>query len=104
MPTDNALQLAAGIVSSFVQHNQVASNELPALIASVHHAIANVGEEQPAPAQDQRKTTPAQVRKSIMPEALISFEDGKPYRLLKRHLRTLGLTPEEYRAKWGLPA
>jgi len=63
-----------------------------------------VGEEQPAPTQDSRKTTPAQVRKSIMPEALISFEDGKPYRLLKRHLRTLGLTPEEYRAKWGLPA
>jgi predicted transcriptional regulator len=50
------------------------------------------------------KATPAQIRKSITRDALISFEDGKPYKTLKRHLTTFGLTIEQYRAKWGLPA
>ena len=49
------------------------------------------------------KATPAQIRKSITPEALISFEDGKPYKTLKRHLTTHGMTVAEYKAKWGLP-
>jgi predicted transcriptional regulator len=47
--------------------------------------------------------TPAQIRKSIRPDVLVSFEDGKPYRTLKRHLTRFGLTPDSYRAKWGLP-
>ncbi len=63
-----------------------------------------MGDEQPAAIEEQRKATPTQIRRSIRPEALISFEDVKAYRLLKRHLRTLDLTPEQYRAKWGLPA
>ena len=50
------------------------------------------------------KTTPAQIRASITHEALISFEDGKGYKTLKRHLTACGLTPETYRAKWGLPS
>ena len=48
------------------------------------------------------RPTAAQIKKSIRPEALISFEDGKPYRTLKRHLTRLGMTPAEYREKWGL--
>ena len=104
MPATNALQLTAGIIASFVERNKVATNDLPDLIGAVHRAISTVGEDQTAAVEEQRKATPVQIRRSIRPEALISFEDGKPYRLLKRHLRTLDLTPEQYRAKWGLPA
>jgi predicted transcriptional regulator len=48
--------------------------------------------------------TPAQIRRSITPDALVSFEDGKSYKTLKRHLSTRGLSVEQYKAKWGLPA
>ena len=104
MPTANSLQLTAGIVSSFVERNEIGPNDLPALIESVHQAIARVGQDDVAAPDEPRKATPGQIKRSIQSEVRISFEDGKPYRLLKRHLRTLGLTPEEYRAKWGLPA
>lgn len=50
------------------------------------------------------RLTPAQIRRSITPDALVSFEDNKPYKTLKRHLASRGLTPDEYRTKWGLPA
>ncbi|HKT54363.1 MAG TPA: MucR family transcriptional regulator [Caulobacteraceae bacterium] len=104
MPTANALQLTAGIVSRFVQRNEIGANDLPALIQGVHQATAGAGHEDVNATEESRKATPAQIRRSMQSEVLISFEDGKPYRLLKRHLRTLGLTPEQYRAKWGLPA
>ena len=87
-----------------MERNSIATNDLPGLIASVHRAIATVGQDAAPAADELRKTTTAQVRKSITPEALISFEDGKPYRLLKRHLGTRGLTPAEDREKWELPA
>lgn len=98
------LALTAGIVASFVEKNRVSISELPQLIESVHRALARLGS--PAEEAVDAKTvraTPAQVRRSITPEGLISFEDGKPYKVLKRHLNTVGLTPAEYREKWGLP-
>jgi predicted transcriptional regulator len=103
MPAPNALQLAVGIVSSFVQRNKVVAADLPGLITTVHRAIIDTGDE-PAASSDERKATPAQIRRSITADGLVSFEDGKPYRILKRHRNTYGLTPEEYRAKWGLPS
>mgnify|MGYP002381809989 CR=1 FL=1 len=84
------------------------------VVRQIASSLAAVGESAeppaPAPAGDAdetpapRRTTPAQVRKSITPEALISFEDGRSYKTLRRHLATHGLTPDEYREKWGLPA
>ena len=56
-----------------------------------------------APVPEIEKLTPAQIKKSISHDALISFEDGKPYKTLRRHLTLRGFTPEAYRAKWGLP-
>lgn len=59
----------------------------------------------PAPAEEVvEKPTPAQIRKSITPDALISFIDGKQYKMLKRHLRAHGLDPHAYRERYGLPA
>ena len=91
-------------MSAFVSNNNVPVSELPALIASVHAALAGLGKEAPAEPAGPEKPTPAQIRKSISPDALISFEDGKSYKTLRRHLTMRGLTAEGYRAKYGLPA
>jgi predicted transcriptional regulator len=101
-PTSNYIDLAADIVSAFVSNNSVPAAELPALIANVHGALQNVSN--PAPQQTTEKPTPAvPVKKSVTPEAIISLIDGKPYKSLKRHLTGNGLTPEQYRERFGLP-
>ena len=101
---DNNLDMTADLVSAFVSNNNVPVAELPALIASVHAALAGLGKEAPAEPAGPEKPTAAQIKKSVTPDALISFEDGKSYKALKRHLTLRGLTPEGYRAKYGLPA
>ena len=78
-------------------------SDLPALIRATHDALAGIGAPPAPTVETVTKATPAQIRKSITPEALISFEDGKPYKTLKRHLTTHGMTVAEYKAKWGLP-
>jgi predicted transcriptional regulator len=98
----NYIELAADIVSAFVSHNPVPAADLAGLIGSVHSALRNVG--QPAPKEPEKPTPAISVRKSITPDFLISLEDGKPYKSLKRHLSGRGLTPAQYREKWGLPA
>jgi predicted transcriptional regulator len=98
----NYLELAADIVSAFVSNNSVSVADLPNLIGNVHAALRSSG--QPAPQRQDAKPTPAiSIRKSVTPEYVISLEDGKQYKSLKRHLTRLGLTPEAYREKWGLP-
>lgn len=100
--TPSYLDLAADIVSAFVSNNPVPASELPSLIGSVHAALQNVG--QPATKPETAKPMPAaHIKKSVTPDYLISLEDGKQYKSLKRHLGRRGLTPEAYREKWGLP-
>ena len=98
------LGMMADIVSAYVSNNNVSVADLPELIASTHAALAELAAGS-AGASDggPDKATPAQIKKSITPDLLISFEDGKPYKTLRRHLTLRGLTPEAYRAKWGLP-
>ncbi len=99
----NYIELAADIVSAFVSKNAVPVAELPALIANVHGALRSVGS--PAPKVEEIKLTPAvPVKKSVTADAIISLEDGRPYKSMKRHLNRLGLTPEQYRTKWSLPS
>ncbi|WP_289015474.1 MucR family transcriptional regulator [uncultured Methylobacterium sp.] len=98
------LDLAVAIVSAYVAKNRVQPDELPSLIGSVHAALGALGGPS-APAEPQvDEPTPAQIRKSITHEALISFIDGKPYKTLKRHLKGHGLDPGSYRRRFGLPA
>ncbi|MDP4006604.1 MucR family transcriptional regulator [Methylobacterium sp. NEAU K] len=99
----NYTELAADLVSAYVSNNPVPVSELPALIASTHAALARLSQGSATPVPTVGKLAPSQIRKSITYDALISFEDGKPYKTLKRHLTGLGLTPEAYREKWGLP-
>jgi predicted transcriptional regulator len=94
--------LTAEVVSAYVSENPVRPADLPDLLTSVHAALTGLGKGN-ATAPPAQKLTPAQIRKSIRPDALISFEDGKLYKTLRRHLTIRGLTPEAYREKWGLP-
>ncbi|ACL59129.1 MucR family transcriptional regulator [Methylobacterium nodulans] len=93
--------LAARIVGAYVAHNAVPAAELPGLIASTHAALQDLGKApEPAP---EPLVPPVPIRKTVTPDAIISLEVGKPYKTLKRHLAGRGLTPEQYRTKWGLP-
>jgi predicted transcriptional regulator len=94
--------ITADIVSSYVANNSVHRADLPNVIASIHAALQ--GLVAPKPAEPGRPEPAVSIRKSITPDFLISLEDGKKYKTLKRHLGKLGLTVDEYRAKWGLPA
>ncbi|MFA5952883.1 MAG: MucR family transcriptional regulator [Hyphomicrobium sp.] len=102
--TAELLDLTTSIVSAYVSNNNVQPADLVALIASTYSALAGLGSEAaPAPAAALIPAVP--IRKSVTPDAIICLEDGKKFKSLKRHLNTsYGLTPEQYRVKWGLPA
>jgi predicted transcriptional regulator len=101
--SDTILGLTADIVSSHVANNAVSMNDVPALIAGVYAALAGLGSA--AVEEKAEAPTPAvSVRSSIKPDYLVSLEDGSRHKLLKRHLQGLNMTPDQYRAKWGLPA
>lgn len=96
------IELTAGIVSAYVGNNSVSAAELPGLILAIHNAISGVGGG-PVEAPVAPQTPAVSVRKSINPDFLICLEDGRQFKSLKRHLRTkYNLSPEDYRAKWGL--
>lgn len=91
----------ADIVASHVQNNSVAISDLPELIKTVHESLAGLSGDNPA-----EKPQPAvSVRRSVMPDYIVCLEDGRKLKMLRRHLATAyGMTPEDYREKWGLPA
>ena len=96
------LEMTADIVSAYVGNNTVSAEALPSLISSIHAALSGVstGPVEPEP---EPKEPAVPIRKSIAPDYLICLEDGRKFKSLKRHLRTkYDMSPEEYRAKWGL--
>lgn len=96
------LEMTSDIVSSFVSHNLVAPNALPDLIKTVHETIAYIAADEPAEAARPDPAVP--ISKSITPDHIICLEDGRKLKMLKRYLRSrYELTPDEYRARWGLP-
>ncbi|MGN8097701.1 MucR family transcriptional regulator [Methylobacterium sp. 22177] len=97
-------RLTSDLVTAYVANNHVPASELSELIATTHAALTSLEAVSAEPDPGAEKFTPAQIRRSITHDALISFEDGKRYQTLKRHLTACGLTPETYRAKWGLPS
>ncbi|MCO6385628.1 MucR family transcriptional regulator [Aliihoeflea sp. 40Bstr573] len=95
------LELTTQIVCAYVSHNPVPASEVSGLIGSVHRSIAAQGQST-APERTQEPAVP--VRKSVTPDYIISLEDGRKFRTLSRHLMAkYGMTPEQYRRKWGLP-
>lgn len=100
--SDNQIELTAEIVSAYVSNNPVPVADVASLIASVHASITSLGKDSEPDVEVQKPAV--SVKKSISDDYLICLEDGKRFKSLKRHLMThYGLTPDEYRAKWGLP-
>ena len=98
----NYIDMAADIVSAFVSHNSVRTADLPELITSVHSALANLGSSSTEQPKEELRP-PVSIKKSLTPDYIISLEDGRQYKSLKRHLTGRGLTPDQYREKWSLP-
>jgi predicted transcriptional regulator len=97
-----AVELTADIVAAYVSNNSVSAADLPQLIQQVHGALTQAASG--ASAEPPPPLTPAvPIKKSVTPDYLISLEDGRKYKSLKRHLNTRGMSPDEYRTKWGLP-
>jgi predicted transcriptional regulator len=102
--SSDPIALATDIVSAFVAHNSLPSAELPALIQSVHASLVKIASPAVTPTAPEAPAPVVAVRKSITPNYLICLDDGLKFKSLRRHLTALGMTPEQYRAKWNLPA
>ena len=102
--TATLIEMTSEIVAAYVAKNHVQASELPTLISTVHASLSGMGSAPEAAPEPAKLTPPVSIKKSVTDDYLISLEDGKQYQSLKRHLLKHGLTPAEYRAKWGLPA
>ena len=99
---ETLITLTSDIVAAHVSNNSVSVDEVPTLINNVYGALAGLGSE---PAPEVKREPAVSVRASIKADHIICLEDGKKMKMLKRHLMTdHGMTPAEYRARWGLPA
>ena len=100
---ETLLTLTTDIVAAHVSNNNVNVSELGALIGNVYGALAGLGE--PENIEKERPEPAVSIRASIKPDYIVCLEDGKKFKMLKRHLMTnYQLTPDQYRARWGLPA
>jgi predicted transcriptional regulator len=104
MGSSDLLRMTTEVVAAYLGNNSVQASQISEVISTVHHALINLSSDvrEPEP-EPLRPAVP--IKKSVTPEFIICLEDGKQLKMLKRHLRTTyDMTPEEYRAKWGLPA
>ncbi len=99
---DGVLRMTANVVSAYVGNNMMPASDIPDLIKTVYGALGGLDGVGGDRSSNPKPAVP--IRRSITPDYLVCLEDGKKLKMLKRHLRTTyNLTPEEYRAKWGLP-
>ncbi len=98
------LRMTTEIVSAYVTHNELSGSQIPEVIRSVFVTLSSQKSDGDAAAREPPKPV-VSIRRSVTPDYIICLEDGKKLKMLKRHLRTTySMTPEDYRAKWGLPA
>lgn len=104
--TTDFIDLASDIVCAYVSNNSVPAAELPTLVHGVHAALKGLanGTAVASPEAEFEKPTAAQIRKSVTPDGIVSFLDGKTYKTMKRHLTGHGLDPHSYRQRYGLSA
>ena len=103
---DRFKEIVGEVAAAYFSNSHVPQSEISNVIREIATSLGTLDGEalsSEATAEAPAWATPAQIRKSITPDALVSFEDGKPYKALKRHLAARGMTPEQYREKWGLP-
>ena len=102
MADNQIIELTADIVSAHVANNNVAAADVPTLIQSVFAALSDASE--PSVTETPKQEPAVSIRASIKQDHIVCLEDGKKLKMLKRYLRTnYGMTPEDYRTKWGLP-
>lgn len=100
---ETLLTLTSDIVAAHVSNNDVAAGEVKTLIEDVYGALAGIGDE--TEAEEPRPEPAVSIRASVKKDYIVCLEDGKKFKMLKRHLMTeYGMTPEQYRARWDLPA
>ncbi len=98
------IELTADVVAAYVSNNPVPAGDLPNLISEIHAALGRVGATGETPAADKQKPA-VNPKRSVHDDYIVCLEDGKRFKSLKRHLMThYGLTPDQYREKWGLDA
>lgn len=102
--TSKLTVLTTEIIAAYVGNNRVEADALPTLIKAVYGALNGLGVDAMEVEAEQPKPTASQVRKSITEAGLVSFIDGKTYQTLKRHIGRHDMTPDDYRARYGLPA
>ena len=101
-PSERLAALTAQVVTAYVGHNTIAATELPALMATVYQGLSRLGQSSVTDSRPEPAVSP---KKSVFPDYIICLEDGKKLKMLKRHLSThYNLTPDQYRARWGLPS
>jgi predicted transcriptional regulator len=99
--------LVSKLVTAYVSNNSVPAPDLPSLIRSIHASVVELtsgARSAQIPVEQVEKPTAAKIRKSVGSDGIVSFIDGRPYKVLKRHLTTHGLDPRRYRERFGLPA
>ena len=101
--SETLITLTSDIVAAHVSNNNVTVADVPALITTVYQALAGLGGA--APVAEEKPEPAVSIRSSVKRDHLVCLEDGKKLKMLKRHLMTEhGMTPEDYRARWGLGA
>ncbi|MDA0229869.1 MAG: MucR family transcriptional regulator [Proteobacteria bacterium] len=103
--TESLVALTGSIVAAYVSNNKVSVSELPDLIRNIYESFSRAGQSAAQGPSEASARPSISIKKSITPDYLICLEDGIKLKMLKRHLRThYGLTPQQYREKWGLPS
>jgi predicted transcriptional regulator len=103
-PRSEILRMAVDIVSAYVARNQVTAGQISETINTVYRSLAGLDAGGESVAADAQKPA-VPIRKSVTPDYIVCLEDGKKLKMLKRHLRTTyNMSPDEYRARWGLPS
>lgn len=101
---EEVLRMTAEVVAAYVKNNTLPPGQLSEVISTVYNSLRGL-EGQNSQSQPEPLKPAVPIRKSITPDYLVCLEDGKKLKMLKRHLRsTYHMTPDEYRAKWGLGA
>jgi predicted transcriptional regulator len=107
---DRLRELVSDVAAAYFSNTHVSPTEIAGVLDQIATSLGAIGE---APAEAAPKAeaaghephlTPAQIRNSVKPDGIVSFEDGKSYKTLRRHLSSLGMTPPQYLQKWGLPS
>jgi predicted transcriptional regulator len=107
---DRLRELVSDVAAAYFSNSHVAPTEIAGILDQIASSLGAIGEppleaapRTEAASEREPRLTPVQIRNSVKPDGIISFEDGRSYKTLRRHISSLGMTPAQYLQKWGLP-